>query len=148
MRKTLFVQVFIIVMLAVLGVVNATTLTASPNPFTFSNSIIDVGQISVANTVISGGIGPYSGSYSFVNNHVFNTIKVGSEPYGVAFNPSGTLAYVTNYGSDTVSVIDVSTNTIVNTITVGSEPTGVAFNPSGTLAYVTNYGSNTVSVID
>ncbi|MCL5412838.1 MAG: hypothetical protein M1569_00325, partial [Candidatus Marsarchaeota archaeon] len=71
----------------------------------------------------------------------------GPNPFGVAFNPSGTLAYVTNEGSDTVNVIQVSSNSVIDTITVGSEPQSVAFNPSGTLAYVANFGSGTVNVI-
>ena len=66
----------------------------------------------------------------------------------ISFNPSGTLAYVTNYGGGTVSVINPSTGTVTGTITVGSEPVSVAFNPSGTLAYVTNLGGGTVSVIN
>ncbi len=67
----------------------------------------------------------------------------------LAFNPSGTLAYVTGYTfGDTVNVIQVSSNSVVNTINVG-EPIdqGVAFNPSGTLAYVTGYNGDVI-VID
>ncbi len=79
---------------------------------------------------------------------VINSTSVGKGPEGVAFNPAGTLAYVTNYGSNTVSVINVKNSLVTNTIAVGKGPKGVAFNPSGTLAYVTNYGSNTISVIN
>ncbi len=79
---------------------------------------------------------------------VINSTSVGNDPEGVAFNPAGTLAYVTNYGSNTVSVINVKNSLVTNTIAVGKGPEGVAFNPAGTLAYVTNYGSNTVSVVD
>ncbi len=56
-------------------------------------------------------------------------------------------AYITNYGSDTVSVINTTTNT-VTTVPVGKWPYGVAVNPTGTRVYVTNYGSETVSIID
>ena len=57
-------------------------------------------------------------------------------------------AYVTNAGSDTVSVIDTATNTVTATIPVGSTPVRAAVTPDGTRAYVTNAGSDTVSVID
>ena len=129
-------------------------LTATSTPFTLSNTVIDVGQISIANTVISGGSsGPYFGQWTWISNNetglqVANSITVGSSPHAVSFNPSGTLAYVANYGSASVSVVDVATNTVVNTITVGSSPTGVAFNPQGTLVYVVNSDSNTVNVIN
>ena len=134
--------------------VGASALTATPAQFTLSNTIIDVGQISIANTVISGGSGgPYSGQWSEfnanqINNQVIHTITVGSNPFGVAFSPSGTIAYVMNSGSNTASVINVATNTVINAITVGSQPEDAAFNPSGTLAYVTNSGSGTTSVIN
>jgi YVTN family beta-propeller protein len=47
------------------------------------------------------------------------TINVGSEPFGVAINPAGTLAYVANSGDNTVSVIDLSDNAVTGTIEVG-----------------------------
>ena len=57
-------------------------------------------------------------------------------------------AYVANYDSDNVSVIDTATNTVVDTVGVGDEPRGIAITPDGSRAYVTNYGSDNVSVID
>jgi YVTN family beta-propeller protein len=57
-------------------------------------------------------------------------------------------AYITNAGSDTVSVIDIDRNVVATTITVGLSPQGVAVNTMGTRVYVANAGGNTVSVID
>ncbi len=57
-------------------------------------------------------------------------------------------AYITNFGDNTVSVIDTATNTVKATAYVGDNPIGVAVSPDGTKAYVTNYISNSVSVID
>src|SRR5262245_50626979 len=54
-------------------------------------------------------------------------------------------AYVTNAGSNTVSVIDTATNTAVATVPVGFSPSAVAITPDGTRAYVTGIP---VSVID
>jgi YVTN family beta-propeller protein len=79
---------------------------------------------------------------------VVSTITVGSDPQGVAINPAGTFAYVTNNGSNSVSKINLSNDTVVTTIAVGSGPWGVAINPAGTFAYVTNNGSNSVSKIN
>jgi YVTN family beta-propeller protein len=76
------------------------------------------------------------------------TITVGTTPYNVAINPSGTFAYVSNYGSDTVSKIDLATNTVAATIIVGDGPWGLAINPLGTFAYVSNDLNGTVSKID
>jgi len=55
-------------------------------------------------------------------------------------------AYITNYNSDTVSVIDTATNKVKATINVSEHPYGVAVNPDGTSVYVTHW--DTVSVIN
>ena len=57
-------------------------------------------------------------------------------------------AYVANFGSNTTSVINTTTNIVSSTVTVGVNPIGIAVNPSGTYAYATNYGNSSVSVIN
>jgi YVTN family beta-propeller protein len=69
--------------------------------------------------------------------------------FGIAINPAGTQAYVTNFvDSSGVAVIDIATNTVIDRISTGTASTGVAFTPDGTRAYVANAGGNFVSVID
>lgn len=82
------------------------------------------------------------------SNTVTATVPVGSGPFGVAINASGTNVYVANWDSNDVSVIDTATNTVIATVPVGKEPKGVAVTPDGTKVYVTNTNSSTVSVID
>jgi YVTN family beta-propeller protein len=57
-------------------------------------------------------------------------------------------AYVANFNSDSVSVIDTASKAVTATIAVQSQPICVAFTPDGAEAYVTNFGSDSVSVID
>ena len=57
-------------------------------------------------------------------------------------------AYITNSGSNNISVIDTATNTVVATVPVGILPYGVSVNTAGTRVYVANQGSNNISVID
>jgi YVTN family beta-propeller protein len=58
-------------------------------------------------------------------------------------------AYVANSGSNSVTVIDTTTNTVVGTpIPVGSGPRGVGVDPTVHRAYVANNGSASVTVID
>lgn len=57
-------------------------------------------------------------------------------------------AYVTNTGSNTVSVIDVLAFKKLKDISVGAQPTGLAVNPNKNEVYVVNAASNAVSVID
>jgi len=56
---------------------------------------------------------------------------------GTATPQAQTRAYVANFGSNTVSVVDTATDTVVATIPVG-DPIGVAITPDGTRAYVTD----------
>ena len=51
-------------------------------------------------------------------------------------------AYVANFGSNSVSVIDISSNTVVATVAVGSQPNAVAITPDGTRVYVANCGGD------
>jgi len=55
------------------------------------------------------------------------------------------MAYIANYDSGNVSVIDTSINKVVATIAVGGNPTNVAVNPTGTRAYV-NCGSKSADI--
>ena len=71
-----------------------------------------------------------------------------SRPSGIAINPAGTLAYVTNSGNGKVQVIDTASNAFGALISVGGNPVGISFNSAGTRAYVVNSSSHTVSVID
>ncbi|MGW7007032.1 YncE family protein [Streptomyces sp. NPDC054933] len=50
-------------------------------------------------------------------------IAVGRSPFRVRLSPTGQLAYVSNEGSATASVINTVLNTVVTTIPVGAKPT-------------------------
>ena len=75
-------------------------------------------------------------------------ITVGTHPLLIAVTPDGSTLYVTNFGGNSVSVVDVrpATPKIVTTIPVDHTPAGIAVSPDGTRAYVT-YGT-TFAVID
>src|SRR5262249_15984680 len=76
-------------------------------------------------------------------------ITVGSHPNGVAVTPDGKTAFVTNFGGNSVSTIDVKTRTKDPTdIPVGLVPGGVAFSPDGKTAFVTHQSTATLSTID
>lgn len=76
------------------------------------------------------------------------TIPVGVTPVGVAFNPEGNIAYVTNRLSNTVSVIDVFKHKVIDTIPVGTQPVGISLTEDGKYSAVANALDDTVSIID
>jgi YVTN family beta-propeller protein len=77
-----------------------------------------------------------------------NPIPVGQVPLGIAITPDGKYAYVADYGSNTVDVIDLASQAVVATIPVGAEPYGVAVTPNGSTVYVSSVGTSTVTPID
>jgi YVTN family beta-propeller protein len=96
-----------------------------------------------------------TGTVSVVNLEtlkVESNIKVGLHPTGMTLVNG--LLYVANTYSDTVSVVDTTTNKVVRTINVGiplpdtfgAEPTSVAVN--GSTLYVTLFTVNAVAVVD
>ncbi|MCV6981324.1 SMP-30/gluconolactonase/LRE family protein [Mycolicibacterium pulveris] len=82
------------------------------------------------------------------------TIQVGDKPAGIAVAPRAPRVYVANNGTDTVSVIDTTTNAVIGTIQVADGPIGVALGLGGDIAYVgsqtgcSDCTGDTVSVID
>jgi len=92
--------------------------------------------------------------YAGVGNNSFLTkFSVGgNNSRAVAFKPDGSRYYVTNSGTDNVSVMEASNNTLVTTIPAGDMAWGIAVSPDGAKAYVANNGSglggNSVSVIN
>ena len=78
-------------------------------------------------------------------------VGVGVDPRCVAVDAKGTVAYVTNGASGTVSVVSLVQKpsfSVVAEITVGTEPRGCALTPNGKLLFVANHTSGSVSVID
>jgi YVTN family beta-propeller protein len=81
---------------------------------------------------------------------IINRVRVGRSPYAIAVNRDGTLAFVTNNASDTVSVVNVATpgsEFEVTEVPVGRSPHGVAMSSDGLLVYVVNHHSHSLSII-
>ena len=68
----------------------------------------------------------------------------------VAVDPAGKFAYVTNSGSNNVSMYTINATTgsltQIGAIAAGTSPSSIAIHPSGKFVYVTNSGSNDVSM--
>lgn len=62
-----------------------------------------------------------------------------SRPYGIAFNPAGTSAFVTLEALGQVVKIAISTRSLVGTLSVGPRPRGVAVSSDGARVFVTRF---------
>ena len=106
--------------------------------------------------------GPSYREYAYVTNGKSNTvtvidlrtfqpaktIPVGSEPTGVAANPTKNEVYIVNSTSNNVTVIDAERNQVVTTIGVHGRPFFIDISTDGKRGYVANSGSANVSVLD
>ncbi|MCE5213376.1 MAG: beta-propeller fold lactonase family protein [Methanobacterium sp.] len=109
---------------------NSQSFTITPNTGYVINDVLVDG--------VSIGAVP---SYTFndvTNNHTINA----------TFKTTARFAYISNRIDNTISVIDIKTNTVTANIPVGYNPQGVAFTPDGSKVYVANSSSDTVSVIN
>lgn len=99
-----------------------------------------------------------SNNVSVVNRQsgdVVATIMVGDKPKGIALSLSRKRprVYIANSGSDSMSVIDPTTNKVELEVPIrfGTAPEGIAvasISPAKEFIFIANYGSDTVSVID
>jgi YVTN family beta-propeller protein len=76
-------------------------------------------------------------------------IAVGSTPSAIAIDQADGVAVVANTGGNSVSIINIASNTVTQTVAVGNQPTGVAVDDglSSPIAVVVNSKDNTVSTI-
>jgi len=74
-------------------------------------------------------------------------VGVGTDPFDVAIDPATQEAWVTNTGSDNVSVVSTLTYRVVASVAVGSMPFGVAYDPASGDVFVADGAANDVTVI-
>ena len=84
------------------------------------------------------------------SGRVLVEIPVGKRPMAVDVAANGSPALVTNWLSDSVSILRVSATGLKNeaAITVGDEPRGVAVTRDGSRAFIALQGEDSVAVLD
>ncbi len=94
----------------------------------------------------------YAASLSVLDtttNHTVATVPTGEFPNYPQTSADGSLVFVVNSGSNTVTVAHAQAPfTVVATLTVGSHPFNLALTPDGRMMVVANAGDDTTSLID
>lgn len=96
------------------------------------------------------GTGPapgYVAVFDTASMKLAKRIPVEISPYDVVITPDGSTVYVSNWGSDSVSVIDTAQEKVVATIAVGDNPNDLELIGDGRL-FVSCASDNTVVVVD
>ncbi|MHB1435538.1 MAG: YncE family protein [Thermoplasmata archaeon] len=81
--------------------------------------------------------------------HLKGNLSVGSLPSAIAWDGANGTLWVTNAGSDNLTVLDPSTDqVVVPSIGVGTDPIALAVDPHNGEVFVVNAGSDNVTVIN
>jgi YVTN family beta-propeller protein len=75
-------------------------------------------------------------------------VPVGNFPCAVALNLATHRAYVLNYASDNVTVVDMVSHRVLATVAVGRRPQAIAVDTKTNRIYVANTHGGSVTVID
>lgn len=82
------------------------------------------------------------------NSHATRIVNAGKLPCAVAVDDSSGRAFVANFGSNTVSVIDGTSDSVVGTMRLGSKPQAIAIDSTNHKVYVVSTHESTTTVLD
>ena len=125
------------------------------NTMKFTGTMLPVGDFPASIAATPDGSQVWVSSWGSGRVDVFDVLtNVGvfafnvPSPNGIAFNPSGTRAYVASGGNNAVFAIDTSIYQVITQIPVGTLPHAVRVSATGRHMFVTNAISNSISLID
>ncbi|HYZ87245.1 MAG TPA: alkaline phosphatase family protein [Bryobacteraceae bacterium] len=99
-----------------------------------------------ANRMVSNRPG-YIAVFDTGSGKLAKRIPVEVSPYGLAFNSDASKLYVTNWSSNSISVIDTESLKVEATLKAGDNPNDILFDDRG-LLYVSSASDNSVQIID
>ena len=107
---------------------------------------LTVGTITqqASSTIPAGNVisqNPATGASVAAGSAVSLVVSTGSSTGGT----SGPYAFVPNFNSNTLTIIDTATNALVKTVSAGTQPTSVAITPGA--VYMCAYGSTSMAVL-
>jgi DNA-binding beta-propeller fold protein YncE len=100
---------------------------------------------------VPGSVSQYSINPAFNGELSYSaTIGAGFCSIGMAVDPLGKFAYVTNSGDNNISMFGINSSTgllsSTGLVAAGTAPWSIAIDPSGRFVYVTNLQSNDISI--
>ena len=82
------------------------------------------------------------------NGEVIKQISFQGRAVELAFSLDGWLAYISNFDTGELMVVDTASFKVIDTVKVGINPKIVTLSPSGNRIYVSNWSSNDITVIN
>jgi uncharacterized protein (TIGR03437 family) len=112
----------------------ATFGTPIPAPGNLQDIVLDEGR---GKLYLVDNAGNQVEVYSIPDQKFLPPIAVGQQPVSAAMSPDGRFLFVTNFGSSTLSVVDLNAAGTVNTISLPAPPEGVAVGFDGRVLITT-----------
>ncbi len=97
-----------------------------------------------ANTSSSGG---FQNATQILQKSTIEQYPTGSSPLGGTYDPYNQELYITNSGSNNITVINSFSNASAANIAVGTGPCGITYVPYNHDLYVDNFASSNISVV-
>lgn len=79
-------------------------------------------------------------------DRLLDFLDVGKTPVQIALKPDGGEVFVCNFGSDSVSEIDTSTNEVIQAHLIGAHPAYAIVSADNSLLWISNFNANTVGI--
>jgi YVTN family beta-propeller protein len=79
---------------------------------------------------------------------ILEELLVGVDPRCVSIDNQRKIAYISNRGSDSISIVDLEKRTVISEVEVGNKPYGVVVSPDGETLYIAEQGSDRLSILD
>ena len=88
-------------------------------------------------------------AYDAAKCKIIKTYPVGYGAFGTAINKTGNLIFINNEAANTVTALDVKTNSVKAIVSGFAQPRqGVKLNPDNSKLYVTNFANDKITVVD
>jgi len=81
-------------------------------------------------------------------DRVLALLDVGRTPYNLALKPDGGELMVSNFDSDSISIIETGNDEVGSSLEIGQHPSHGLITADNSRLYVSNFGSNSVAVYD
>lgn len=105
---------------------------------------------SLSNTLYIGNFASNSVSAIDLNTFKISSFSVGADanPTAAVLDPGNGYLYISNAGSNNITLNNTYTSSTYNSIATGLHPSGMVYDPDNGLIYITNFGSNQVTVVN
>lgn len=90
----------------------------------------------------------HAAQFGFGPDRLLALLDVGKTPLHLALKPDGGEIFVSNFGSNSVSEIDDTTDEVSSTHLLGAQPAWSLVSPDNSLLYVSSFGGSSVAIYD